>query len=96
MRPRYLTQHRKDLSEPGIVSALEQAGFTVWDSLPCDLLVWRIDKGFRLLEAKSPYGKEGKQRKRNDQNSQVEFLQMTGTPVVLTPEQALRAVGVIA
>lgn len=95
MRPRYMANHRKDLSEPEIREALEQAGFTVWDKLPCDLICFRPDKGIRLLECKSPHNKDGSQKKRKDQQDQIEFLQLTGTPIALNAEQALRAVGAI-
>lgn len=91
-----MTNHRKDLSESDIVKALRAAGFQVWDKLPCDLLTWRIDKGWLPLEAKTPYGKEGKRVIDKRQEKQIEFLQVTGCPIVLTPEQALRAVGVIS
>lgn len=86
---------KRDLSEPEIISALEKAGFKVWNYLPVDLLTWRIDKGFRPLECKTPYGKESpKARLDKRQKAQIEFLQVTGCPLVLTPEQALRALGV--
>lgn len=95
MKPRYMTNHRKDLSEGPILEALEKAGFLVWDHLPTDLLTWRIDKGWLPIEAKTPYGKEGKQAVDKRQQKQIEFLQATGCPIALTAEQALRAVGVI-
>jgi hypothetical protein len=91
VRPRYLTQHRKDTSEPDIREALEKAGFTVFDYLPCDLLCFRPDVGIKTLECKTPT-KTGKQRKRKDQKKQDEFLKLTKTPVVLTPEAAIRAI----
>ena len=90
MRPRYLANHAKDLSEPDIRDALEKAGFQVWDVLPCDLLTWRADRGFQTLECKTPT-KAGKQRKRKDQKAQDEFLALTRTPVALSPQEALRA-----
>lgn len=95
MRARYRPMHRKDLSEPAIVDALEKAGFKVWDKLPCDLLTWRIDKGFKPVECKTPYGLQGKRKIDKRQVKQIEFLQITGCPIALTPEQALRAVGAI-
>lgn len=95
MRPRYMSNHRKDKSEPQIWDALEKAGFMVWDIMPCDLLTWRIDKGWKPLECKTPYGKEDpKARLDKRQVAQIEFLQATGCPIVLSPEQALRALGV--
>lgn len=93
MRPRYFANHRKDASEKAIRDALEKAGFAVWDKLPCDLLVYRQDKGFRTLECKTPT-KTGKRRKRNDQKAQDDFLTQTETPVALTPEAALLSLGV--
>ena len=89
MRPRFMALHRKDLSEPLIREALEAAGFEVHDKLPCDLIAWRADVGWKLLETKTPT-KTGKQRKRKDQEEQAALLLRTGIPVVLTPEAALR------
>lgn len=86
---------KRDHSEPRIVEALEKAGFQVWRELPVDLLVWRPDIGFQCLENKTPT-KTGKRRARKDQKAQDEFVKLTGTPVVLTPEEALRALGAIA
>lgn len=94
MKPRWMTNHAKDISEPKIREALEEAGFEVWDHLPCDLLAFRPDKGVKLIECKTPDDK-GRRRKRYDQKTQEEFLARTGTPVALTPEEALRAVGAI-
>lgn len=86
---------KRDKSEPEIISALETAGFRVWNYLPVDLLTWRTDKGWMPLECKTPYGKANpKARLDKRQTAQIEFLQATGCPLVLTPEQALRALGV--
>jgi hypothetical protein len=86
---------RRDAAEPNIVSALEAAGFQVWRLVqPCDLLCWRADKGWRMLECKTPT-KTGKQRKRGDQMDQAQFLALTGTPVVKTSTEALAALGAI-
>lgn len=91
-----MTNHRKDASEPGIRSALEEAGFQVWDILPCDLLTWRIDKGWKPLECKSPYLKgETKYRLDKRQIKQIEFLQITGCPLAFSPEQALKVLGAL-
>jgi len=92
-RPRYARE--RDISEPDIVKALRKAGFHVWRELPVDLIVFRPDIGIRLLENKTPT-KTGKRRKRKDQEAQDEFIRLTGTPVALTPEEALKALGVIA
>jgi hypothetical protein len=85
---------KRDVSEPQIVAALEKAGFRVWRELPVDLLTWRPDKGFQTLEAKTPT-KTGKRRKRKDQEAQDAFIALTGTPVAMTPEAALKALGAV-
>jgi hypothetical protein len=94
VRPRYLTQHRKDDAEPGIVSDLEdKAGYRTWDALPDDRLVWHPKFGrnwFRLLSIKTP-DEKGRIRKRRDQKKQDEFCELTGVPRVATTEQALVA-----
>lgn len=89
--PRY---GKRDLSESDIVKALRKAGFQVYVRLPCDLLVWRPDKGWQTLENKTPT-KTGRRRKRKDQEAQDAFIALTRTPVALTPEDALRALGAI-
>jgi hypothetical protein len=89
---RFALPNARDKSEPAIIEALKKAGFQVWTKLPCDLLTWRPDKGFQLLENKTPT-KTGKRRKRTDQEAQDAFIRLTGTPVVLTPEDALKALG---
>jgi hypothetical protein len=86
---------KRDLAQPEIIAAIEAAGFQVWRiGLPVDLLVWRADKGVRLLEVKTPT-KSGKRRARSDQQAQDVFIALTGTPVVKTSEEALRALGAI-
>lgn len=92
MRPRYLAQHAKDLAEPAIRDALNEAGFHVFDRLPVDLLTWRADKGFQLLEIKTPTP-AGQRPKRTDQQAQQAFLALTGVAVVMDAESALKAVG---
>lgn len=85
---------RTDTSQKPIVEALRAAGWTVWViGWPCDLLLWKAGRGFRTMECKTPYNADGTMRKRKDQEEQVEFIQLTGTPIALTPEQALRLVG---
>lgn len=84
---------QRDAAEPAIVDALEQAGCTVYRYLPVDLLV--VHPSFaepRLLECKTPT-KTGKRRTRHDQAEQDAFIAATGTPVVMTPEAALAALG---
>jgi hypothetical protein len=91
---------KRDTSEGPIIDALEIAGYHVWQlDRPCDLLIWREDMGpgrFRALECKTPSGKHGLARKRNDQPDQTAFVDTTGTPVVTTPMEALRAIGAVA
>lgn len=85
---------KRDDSEPGIIQALEKAGWHVWPDLPVDLLAWKEGHGFRVLEVKTPQGKKDpKARMRKRQVDQLVFLATTGAPVVCTPEQALAAVG---
>jgi hypothetical protein len=87
---------RRDRTEAPIVRALEAAGFMVWLMIkPCDLLVWRADKGWRVLECKTP-DENGRVYERADQMDQRAFLALTQTPVVKTPEEALQALGAIA
>jgi hypothetical protein len=82
---------KRDQSEPGIVSALESAGWEVYRHLPVDLLA--IKGGvIRLLEAKTPT-KTGRIPKRKDQPKQNEFCERHGIPRVGTAEQALEALG---
>lgn len=85
---------KRDESETEIVQALLRAGFAVWRDLPADLLVWRPDKGFQVLECKTPT-KTGRRRRRKDQKGQDDFVALTSTPVVLTAEEALRALGAL-
>lgn len=92
MRPNFA--RKRDNSEPDIIAALRKAGFRVYTELPVDLLVYRNDVGVKLLENKTPTS-TGKRRKRKDQQAQDEFIALTGTPVVLTAEEALRALGAI-
>ncbi len=78
---------KRDDTEPDIVEALEKAGWHVWRELPVDLLAWRADKGYRVLEAKS-LGVPLKPKK----GPQADFVGVTGCPIVNNPEQALEAV----
>jgi hypothetical protein len=84
---------RKDESQAAIVAAIRAAGWLCFVMHePCDLLCWKEGKGWRVLECKTPT-KTGKQRKRKDQGLQQQFLELTKTPVVLTPFDALLALG---
>jgi hypothetical protein len=84
---------RKDESQPAIVKAIRAAGWLCFvQHEPCDLFCWKEGKGWRSLECKTPT-KTGKRRKRKDQLTQEEFLLLTKTPVVMTPFEALLALG---
>lgn len=84
---------RKDESQDAIVKAIRAAGWLCFVMHePCDLLCWKQGKGWRVLECKTPT-KTGKRRKRLDQKVQDQFLELTKTPVVLTPFDALLALG---
>jgi len=84
---------RKDESQDAIVKAIRAAGWLCFVlHEPADLLCWKPGKGWQMLECKTPT-KTGKQRKRKDQELQKQFLELTGTRVVLTPFEALLALG---
>lgn len=80
----------KDLTQDGIVKALEQAYIEVWCiERPVDLLIRRHSwpAGLALLmEVKTS------RRKRADQAKQAETLAQHGIPVVCTAVEALQAV----
>ena len=81
---------KRDENELAIVAALEAAGVHVWRlHTPCDLLCFRLGR-FYPLEVKTEDA-----RPRKDQEAQTEFLRITGTPIVRTVGDALRAVGAI-
>jgi hypothetical protein len=88
--------HRTDASQAAIVEGLRNAGYRVEIiERPVDLLVGRwiyYYDTFRwwLLELKTPT-KTGKIRKRKDQEKQDLFIKETGTAVVSTLEEALKA-----
>jgi len=86
---------RKDSVQNDIVAALETAGCEVWViEKPVDLLT--LFRGRWIpLECKTPQ-KNGKARKRTDQEEQTEVIERARIPVVTTPMEALRAVGAIA
>lgn len=84
---------RRDKAEPAIIQALEQAGAEVWPlDQPVDLLV-RFRGLWHLLEVKTPRGKVGTAKKDKRQQAQLHFIESTGTPIVKTPVEALRAIG---
>lgn len=83
---------KRDSAEPAIIDALERAGFHVWQRDEPDLLVRKDGWApgvMQGLEVKST------KRKRYDQPGQDAFLRATGTPVVRTPLEALRVLGVV-
>lgn len=82
---------RADKSQSVIVDAIRKSGWAVFViGRPVDLLCWRRDKGFKCLEVKTDKGKR-KERIVIDKRSaeQNEFIELTGTPRVCTPEAAL-------
>ncbi len=81
---------KRDTVEPGIVEALEAAGWQVFKELPCDLLTYRAGI-WRTLECKTPKNKRGDPRSDTRQVKQREFLEATRTPIAVTAEQALAA-----
>jgi hypothetical protein len=85
---------KRDSSEKAIVEALEAAGYLVYRELPCDLLVFKAGR-FQCLEVKSPRNRRGDPRHDKRQEAQTAFLALTGTPVAVTAEAALRALGAI-
>lgn len=84
---------RRDLIEPDVVKALREAYCLVYRTLPSDLLVHREVYGpgmFKVLECKSdPYLDKR-------QEEQSNFLFLTGSPIVRSVEEALKATGVIS
>lgn len=87
---------RRDHAEPAIIQALEQVGAEVWPlDQPVDLLV-RFRGLWHLLEVKTPRGKAGTAKQDRRQRTQIHFLQSTGTPIVKTPVEALKAIGAMA
>jgi len=82
---------RSDTSRAAIVKAIRQCGWHVWDiKRPVDILCWKPGRGFKPLEIKTPSGKKNPKAiidKR--QKDQIEFIELTGTPRVITPEQAI-------
>lgn len=90
-----LARHAKraDTAQAAIVQALRLAGVQVWViGWPCDLLTLYQGR-WQPLEVKTPT-KTCRRRARNDQQAQAVFLATTGVPVVMTPREALDAVGV--
>jgi hypothetical protein len=94
---RYAT--KRDAAEPPIIDALEKAGFDVWPlDEPADLACRRPSWApgiFQLLEVKTGRGKNLRIAKDKRQRGQQTFLEVTRTPVVRTPIEALRVVNAI-
>lgn len=87
---------KRDTCEPEIVVAIESAGWLVEKlDRPVDLLCWKAGV-VKLLECKTGRGKRLTVIKDKRQKEQTDFLIQTGTPIVRTPEEALRALGEIA
>lgn len=94
---------KNDTAQPDIVEKLRAAGVKVWIiGQPCDLLCYYWSKDaqrylWQTLECKTPYGKrDPKAVIDKRQKAQIEFLQDTGTPIVLTADQALKVLGLAA
>lgn len=82
---------RRDGAEAAIVEALERAGATVWRlDLPCDLLV-QFRGLWMTMEVKTPQGKRATTKQDRRQGAQRDFLVLTRTPIVKTPQEALQA-----
>lgn len=83
---------KRDSAEPAIIEALEAAGWLVEQlDTPVDLLCWRGGL-VKLLEVKTGRGKKLTVARDKRQKAQADFLALTGTPIVRTPEEALKAV----
>lgn len=86
---------RRDQAEPPIIDALERVGAAVYPlDYPVDLLV-RFRERWHLLEVKTGRGKKQTIKVDKRQQAQSNFIQTTGTPIVRTPLEALRAIGAI-
>jgi hypothetical protein len=89
---------KRDTAEPGIIDALERAGFDVWQRDDPDLFVRKRSWApgiVQLLEVKTGRGKKLTVARDKRQESQRNFIASTGTPIVRTPLEALRAVGAV-
>jgi len=89
---------KRDSVEPEIIAALERAGFDVWQRDEPDLLVRK--RGWppgivQLLEVKTGRGKKLTVAKDKRQEAQRNFIEVTGTPIVRTPLEALKVFGVV-
>src|SRR5271154_2176247 len=84
-----LRAKKVDTAQQAIVEGLRKCGY--WVEVigqPVDLLVGKDFFNWHLLEVKTPQ-KNGKRRKRKDQEKQDKFIADTATSVVCTLEEAL-------
>jgi hypothetical protein len=80
---------RDDAEEPIVEALLKVGAYVVRLDQPCDLLVQFRNRWF-TLEVKT-----GNRGTRKCQTAQREFLELTNTPVVRTPLDALSAIGAV-
>lgn len=86
---------KRDAAEPPVIEALERVGAEVWPlDYPVDLLVL-FRKRWHLLEVKTGRGKKQTVKRDKRQVAQQNFISSTGTPIVRTPIEALRAIGAV-
>ena len=86
---RYAT--KRDAAEAAIIEAVGKAGWHCWQlDYPVDLLLWKEGRGFVLMEVKT-----GKAKIRKGQVDQRNFVETTRTPLIRTPQEALKALGAI-
>jgi hypothetical protein len=84
---------KRDTAEPGIIDALEGVGALVFQlDTPADLLV-KFRELWHVMEVKTGRGKNLTVIKDKRQKQQQDFLLLTKTPIVRTPDEALRAIG---
>jgi hypothetical protein len=88
---------RKDTTTDAIVVELRARGYVVQHiGRPVDLLIthpsWPINT-WKLLECKTPSGKEQKLKLRKDQEEQQKFCAEHGVPYAISPLEALHAMG---
>jgi hypothetical protein len=87
--------NKRDLAEAAIVDALIRVGAWVKRlDLPADLLVYFRERWY-LLEVKTPKGKKKTIAVDKRQEAQRRFLELTKTPIVKTPDEALKFIGAI-
>lgn len=89
---------KRDTAEPDIITALERAGFDVWQRDDPDLFVRKPSWApgiVQLLEVKTGRGKKLTIARDKRQEAQRNFIASTGTPIVRTPLEALKAVGAV-